>query len=276
MNEYELINLTYYNPKEAILFKAGKSDRERVTLYWCCNKDNCEAYKNNTCIQCNGLFGMSCPYGKKDVKEGYTKAAKKCGELVSLYKKEHENILYKLEYISRICKIGDYVYLNLPHLNNMVNPIYNKEMFFNDKLIKKEYFTPEFIIKLLEYNPRALIGGVIHSYQDKDIPLFSWQLKRYMFDEYNKVLSKYSRIENLARSVSFVGKKAKVKTLDKGLVKIGIYIFDWDGEYLRGKGKDLDYSLQNNEEILIKPNDDTYVKVYDDNTVTESTVFEKD
>ena len=82
IEDYKPINFTYYNPRTS-LFKAGKSDRERTTVYFCNNVESCDAYKRGKCVMLNGLYSHSCPYGKIERQEGYTKAARSCGVLIS-------------------------------------------------------------------------------------------------------------------------------------------------------------------------------------------------
>lgn len=80
IGEYKPINFTYYNPRTGI-FKSGKSDRERIFVYKCNNCENCDAYKRKCCVMLNGLWWHKCPYGAIEKKEGFTKAARKCGYL---------------------------------------------------------------------------------------------------------------------------------------------------------------------------------------------------
>lgn len=279
-NKYEVINIRTFNPRNS-MSKAVKKEREKVMIYSCCNKDNCDAYKKGHCIMFNGLYGARCPYGDYKEVYGYTGKAKKCGELLeeykNKYKKENNKLLTSVKFV---CCIGDYIHLNLAYLDNWVNPIYNKEtekMFFSRLLLKKEYFTNEFIIELLKYQPKALFGGVISDYQKEDAPLFAWQLKKYVPQKYNEVLKEYPKIEELANQVSFIGDEVRVKTLDPGKVCVSANKkpIIWDGEYLRGQVKDIAiFGTLVEEEFIIKPTDETVVYVYDNDTVNENTIFE--
>lgn len=272
MSNYEPINLTYYDPRNSF-FKAGKSDREKVSLYTCCNKNNCDAYKRKKCVMLNGLWGHQCPYGKINRREGYTKAAKNCGKLVGEYKQRYGDVAYAVSSLGFICNIGDYVFLNLPHLDNYVNPIRNNEFFVSEDMIKKEYFTPEFVVELIKFRPRAVFGGEITSYQKEEIPKFCTQLKRYMLDMYKKVMSIFPEIENLVNNIDYSGKYAKVKTLLPGKVALGIHTLKWDGDKILAKGKQQTSWGLTDEEIVITPNDNTYVKIIDNSTVTDETEF---
>ena len=272
MNNYEPINLTYYNPCNS-LFKASRSDRERVTLYTCCNKENCDAYKRNKCVMMNGLYGKKCPYGQKITETGFTKAARNCGKLIADYKKRYEEVEYSKNSLHFICTIGDYVFLNLNHLTNYVNSIRDKDFFVGEYMIKKSDFTPEFVVELIKYRPLALFGGVIPSYEKEDVPRFCTQLKRYMPEMYEHVKAIYPEIDKYIRNIDYSNKYAKVKTLLPGKIKISIYYCEWDGKVIRGTGKGLGIHDLKDAEVIVIPNDDTYVKIVDNATVTEETEF---
>ena len=272
MQEYKPINLTYYNPCTSV-FKAGKSDRERVALYQCCQSETCAAYKNKKCIMLNGIWGHGCPYGKQIRKEGYTKAARNCGVLVSEYRNKYSDVEYALKALSTVCKINDYVYTGLLHLRNYVNPIRPKDFFIFEDLIKIENFTPEFIVELIKFRPYAIFGGEIESYQKKYVPQFCNQLKRNIPDLYQQVVEIYPEIQNLIENINYVGKKAKVKTLLPGTVKLSSNILDWDGDVLKAKGEQILWCGLHDEEVTIIPDEHTVVEICNNDTVTDETVL---
>lgn len=272
IRDYKAINFTYYNPRTSI-FKSGKSDRERVSVYKCINCENCNAYKKKRCVMLNGLWGHDCPYGVIERKEGFTKAASKCGDLVRKYKEKYDNVGYALKTLNFVCEIGDYVYLGLPHLNGYNNPIRNNDFFIDDDMIKKEDFTPEFVVELIKYKPYALMGGVITSYRKEYIPKFCDQLKRLMPDMYEKVCVIYPEIEQIVENIDYIGKMAKLITLLPGKVKLSTDILEWDGELLHGKGKQISFWKLDDEKVIIIPNKNTMVTIYDNSTVTEETEF---
>lgn len=277
MEHYIPINLTCYDPNNSF-FKAGRSERERYTLYSCCNTENCKAHKNGKCILLNGLYGQRCPYGHRQSEEGYTKASRKCGELVNKAKEQHKDVYYALKPIEYPCFIGEYVYLNLPWLINYENSIRGKDFFFSDGLIRKENFTPEFVVELIKFRPRALMGGVIAEYQNKHVPNFVRQLRQRMPEMYVEVQKIYPEIDEIGilKNMNFVGKRALVKTLLP--CKVGlcghVHVAEWDGNVIKTNGKELGWLLNGSEVVTIEPTDNTYVEVIDNNSVTENTVFE--
>lgn len=272
--EYEPINFTYYNPKESI-FKAGRHEREKYTVYSCCNKENCDAYKCGMCLMLNwSAYGFhKCPYGKLHTNVGLTKAAKCCGDMISMAREQYKDVEYALKGLRHVCRIGDYVYLNLPHLYNYINPIRQRDFFVDDDTIKSEDFTPEFIVELIKFRPCALMGGEIRSYQKLSVPEFCDQLKRHMPEMFQEVKKIYPEIEGFVEDIDYRGKDAKVKTLLPGTVKLGSNIAQWDGEVIRMQGNQLMFCHLNNEEVVIIPNDSTCVTVANNKTVTNETEF---
>lgn len=269
---YEAINLTYYNPKTSI-FKPNRTDRERYTVYFCCKKDTCDAYKNGQCVMLSGLFGHHCPYGKTQKQEGVTIASRQCGKLIDKVKEQYPDLAYKLKAQTSLCRINDYMYIGLPHLVNLVNSIRERDFFVGNDMVLADKFTAEFVDELMKFQPRALMGGVITDYQTKYIPQFCFRLKRYMPELYEQVRAINSEIDDICNQVSFIGKKANVKTLKSGKVKINIHVVDWDGEHLISDAKELAVCGLKDEKVTIDVTDDTTVVIVDDNTVDSNTVF---
>lgn len=272
---YEPINLTYYNPRNSF-FKAGKSDRERYTLYSCCNKDNCDAYKREKCLMLNGLYGRSCPYGKCLRKEGFTKSARKCGDLILDIRNKYGEVEYKLKSLEFLCRIGEYIYIPLPHLTNYVNSIRDKNFFVGESLIKSSDFTKEFVMELIKFRPLEMFGGEITDYQKKEVPKFIIQLKRYMPDMYIFVLQEDETIANKITDINYVGKKAYVKTLLPSEVKLSTNRLTWTGDVIKATGNQINFWRLSNEDVTIIPTDKTLVEILDNESVTEDTIFENE
>lgn len=283
-----IINVTYFDPTTSIL-AASRTDREYVNIYDCNNHVNCQAYKNKTCILLNGLGGHVCPYGSKRKIIGYTKIAKTCGKLSREYKVNYKDQCYALSYIKHLEKCGDYIYLNLPWLDcndiyrsstdpnwdylKSINTEIKEKVEFKD-FVKVEYFTPEFIRRLIDFRPQAIMGGTINDYYDKRIPQFCYDLRKYFTDLYNETLKIKPEIEELANKVSFIGKSAKLKTLNPGKIKIGSNIFDWDGEKIVSTANELNmWGHLEDAIVTIYPTDNSIVHITDDNTINEHTVF---
>ena len=85
-----------------------------------------------------------------------------------------------------------------------------------------------------------------------------------------KELLKYDRVKELDLTLSCLDKRMKIKDLNKGYVKLDAYFFCgakytsyWDGEHIKVVFKDF----KEYEYMLIKPTDDVYVTVVDENTL---------
>jgi len=222
----------------------------------------------------NGLYAHSCPYGQIKREEGYTKAARRCGDLIRKRKDEYGDVAYSKGDLKFLCYIGDYVFLPLPHLINYSNSIREKNFFKGDgDIIRKEDFTPEFIVELIKYRPRAMMGGEITSYQREEIPKFCSQLKRYMPDMFDKVKMIYPEIEDRIEDIDYIDKWAKVVTLLPGKVKLSTDILEWDGEVIRAEGSQISFWRLNKEPVVVTPDENTYVQIVDNATVTDDTEF---
>ena len=270
---YEDINFTCFNPINAI-FKEGRNQKASYRVYSCCNKENCQAYSDGRCILLNPVifYWEPCPYGKVREVEGYTRKARKFSSFLSEAKDKYGEISRKLSGLNYPAIIGDKVYVPLPFLDNYVNPL--KEI--KNKFVDKDMFTADFVIMLADFRPEAMFGGVIKSYQEENVPEFLLKLKRRFPELYQEVTEKRPDLAAVVDNISYVGKRAKVKTLLPGKVKLGTRTAVWDGTVMVGNGSELLslFSLTN-ERVEIYPDDSTYVEITDDATVTESTEFKE-
>ena len=273
--DFKPINLTYYNPRTSF-FKAGKNDRESYTLYSCSNCENCQAYKNHRCVMIGGLWGRRCPYGRISRKEGYTKSAKKCGELIESMKTRYPDIGYALKEQKALCQVGDYVWIPLPWLVNHVNSVREREFFWGEYFVKNEDFTAEFVVELVNFRPRALMGGEISDYKKKYVPEFVRQVKIGFPEKYEEALRIQPSVAELAEKVEYKGKKAKLSSLKPGRVKVGIYEVEWDGVRLYGKAREFGVDVEGDLEIRFGEGESekTVATIVDEGTVGEETEIE--
>lgn len=268
IGDYKPICFTYYDPN----YYQGMADyysheKDRVFVYKCNNCDNCDAYKRKRCVMLN-KSGYKCPYCEIEKNESFD------GSLIRKYRKRYGDIENALKPLDFVCRIADCVYIGVPYY--LYNNTINYDNFVSEKIIKETSFTPEFIVKLIKYIPCELLDGEITSYQDKLVIKFCDQLKRFMPDMYKKVYEIYPTIESMAARADYIGDKAKLTTLRPGKVKLSTDIFEWNGKLLHGKGKQLSYDWElDDEEVIIIPNENTMVTICDNSTVTEETEFEE-
>lgn len=278
--KYEYIMLTTYDPNNS-LFKSTSKDYSSYTLYSCCNCDNCNAFKRNKCALRSGLWGNYCPYGKVSTNQGFTKRSKKCSSFIYEAKNLYTPQIRgnnNLESLNFTCEIGEYVYIDLPHLHNYSNSIDKELGIEHEHFIPKEKFDFELVDKLLNYHPQALFGGEITNYQKKNIPQFIIQLKRYFPKLYKEVVKKHPQYQDLFSKINYVKKQAKVTTLLPSEVCLTCSMnnhLQWDGEKLSGKAKNLISftDLDKDTMIYIYPTDKDYVYICENDSVTEETEF---
>lgn len=277
---YIPINFTYYNPATS-LFKTGRNDRERVTVYKCNNCENCNAYKNNKCILMNFIYGIRCPYGYIHSEEGLTKSAKNCGKLIRKYEKEYGDIKYKISSADSVYSIGDYIFVPLPHVTGAAS-CFDKSLFYSTDtsgfLIERSKFTIDFIVSLFLYRPITWFGNsIIKSYESESLPKFAFQLYKNMKEMYNSVLEVFPQIEEYTKKYSFVGKKAKVTTLLPSDVNLCSNIWKWDGKVMSINLKNIlmlsSDSKISDEVVYFEPGSEVVVGITNNDSVTDSTVF---
>lgn len=270
LKPYEPINFTYYDPANSF-FKSSGNDKARYTVYFCNNKNGCQAYARKKCVMLGGLFGEHCPYGRKSTTSGPTRRAKSYYGFLSSAKEKYSEVSYRLKDLRFPAKIGDKVYIPLPHLKNYVNPIAQIQ---GEHFISADAFTADFVIMLADYKPRALFGNeVIRSYQAEEVPKFLSQIKKYFPELYGEVIEKRPDLDKRIQNINYIDKLARVKTLLPGVVKLSTNSLEWNGEVLTAKGKDISFFGLENEKVVIYPNDHTYVKIADNETVTDDTEF---
>lgn len=271
--EYKKILVTYYDPNNTI-FKSTNKDKASYTVYMCCNHEKCEAFKQGKCTLRNGLSTGYCPYGKMVRNQGPTKRAKSCLSFLIQAKEECKDTLTShLDPCDKLCKIGDYIYLNLSYLDNYVNPIVEKLGIVKQQFLPKEKFSVETIKTLLDYRPLALFGGEITSYREKELPPFIYELQAQYPLIYQEVKKAGGSLPDKKDLSFLLGKKAFVKTLSPGRVKIGIKYWEWDGKKLTGIGKDIIGSGLNEEKIVMYPNENTKCIVCEERTIGDNTRF---
>ena len=269
-----------WNPENA-LFKQKKSEKAKGHIYSCKCPEKCELYAKGNCV----LFKNYCPYGSKNTTVGYSRMASKFSSWIYEFMDKHKdacNARSRLKQPEKMEYFMDLVYIPISHLglNENMDFVDGKGYFaYSYPIVKRSDFNEEFISKqILGFNPRALMGGAIWDYQEKEVPKFLRWLKRLdpvLFDKVKALNPDYRSFTKL----SDVGKKAVLQTLNPN---IGTFAdtsnraWTWDGEYLyssnvRFYGTILE--LEEIEECRLKPKDRAIVKVTDDNQVNDNTEF---
>lgn len=273
----EVICSWTYDPSGPTLFKRDKNDRCSGFAIHCSNKDNCSLFKAGKCLKRN-ILPDRCPYGRLTEERGPTQRAR--GYYSSLQKLKEK---YPYKPIAnapvKIAFIGDYVYLPYSFMDMCpgVGFIEKRTLFAGGApFIRREEFNVGTVRELISFHPHALMGGEIKEYQEKSVPEFLTHLKELCPEIFNQlVLSDY-----LKAKITNIGRKAYVKTLNPGVIKVNRELWNWDGEKLTLE-KDLlvgigfDYVGKKFESSLLicVPSDSLAATIHDESQVNENTKF---
>lgn len=270
----EVIKIQTYDPCNSI-FKSSSSDKEYVNIFYCNKKDTCKAYQSGKCVQPKpSVSGFeSCPYGHYKRLTGFTKRARNCGKLVDQYKTKYAN-LKPLKPLNCLCEINDYIYLGLPLLETFVNSV-GIPLYKNKKMIKKEDFNVENLIKIVDYIPRdAMAYREIKDYQER-IPFFLLLVEEQFPRLFAELIERRPDVIEKRKLATHKGRTAYVKTLKPGKVKMKDDVFTWDGIELSCPINTIYAGGKFTDEICrVVPNDNVLVTIIDETTVTADTRFD--
>ena len=227
------------------------------------------------------LFSGSVPGIYKERVNGYSPRAMSYGKIRRNYQKQYPELedKYKIIPLTDGTDFNGFVYTVLPYLED--NQVISDKMKEIDtvnkfKFIKKElFFDKEFVTAFLTLKPTDCFGKEIKVWQDKHLPNFLKNLKLRSKEIYKELLN-YDKVKELDGFLSSKNEKAKVKTLNKGFVKIDEIMFKEDECTAYWTGEVIEVTFNNNKsynKITIEPTDEMLVIIIDENTVNENTVF---
>lgn len=227
------------------------------------------------------LFSGSVPGIYKERINGYSPRAMSYGKIRRNYQEQYPDLedKYKIIPLTSGTEFNGFVYTALPYLED--NQVIQDKMKGIDsvnkfKFIKKElFFDEEFVTAFLTFKPVDCFGKEIKIWQDKHLPNFLKNLKLRSKEIYKELLN-YDKVKELDEFLSSKNEKAKVKTLNKGFVKIDEIMFKEDECIAYWNGKVIEVTFNNNKsynKIIIEPTDEMLVVIIDENTVNENTVF---
>lgn len=223
-----LINAYIFNP-------AFVDVKARCELIFCDNSEKCPLLQKGKCVQNIGIFGgVKCPHGINKIEYGFTRKAQSFKKWMNDKKQQYESVLEKVDcqnIYEKLVDLGDYVYLPYPYITNLVNSL---PFIINRNFCKKEDFTPENMLSIIEFMPKALMGGVITSFQEKEAPRFVEHLMTEMPEKYSELVEKYPdiKIKFAKEKINYIKRKAILST-----VKIGSEFKDVDGNILIWDGE---------------------------------------
>lgn len=263
---------------------SSKNDKDFVNIFYVKNKET-EDLINEIGFIPSDIFGPIYPnvYKRKEI--GFTSRAKSYGKIKNKFQKQYPDLEDKFPSKTPNVgtNLGGLIYSNLSFVSNYVNPLIKEysNYFQTEKYIKIEAFEDvDFLQNLLDYKPLALIGGEITDYQKKQLPKFLKSLK-YSNPELFEKLLQFKKVQDLNEILTPVGKKVKVFTLKPSYVKLinspeqfsMTSSYFWDSEkIIINHGKEgIKYT--GIETLTFVPKEDYVVKVLDEKSVTENTIF---
>ena len=227
------------------------------------------------------LFSGSVPGIYKERVNGYSPRAMSYGKIRRNYQEQYPELedKYKIIPLTDGTDFNGFVYTVLPYLED--NQVISDKMKEIDtvnkfKFIKKElFFDKEFVTAFLTFKPTDCFEKEIKVWQDKHLPNFLKNLKLRSKEIYKELLN-YDKVKELDGFLSSKNEKAKVKTLNKGFVKIDEIMFKENECTAYWTGEVIEVTFNNNKsynKITIEPTDEMLVIIIDEDTVNEKTVF---
>lgn len=278
--ESKVVSCSIFNPCNSI-FKHPANARAECTVVRC-SLEKCPLRESGTCTWIPPIGYDACPYGKVSCSTGYTKRAGKFSSWIREKEKEYEGIPSLKYPHKRLAFIGDYVYLPYAHidLNESVPFIRHSHYFVSGcRFIHKNAWNIKNILSIIDFRPRAMMGGEIRQYQEKEIPKFLSHVRESDVDMWNQIIKERPELD---KEPNYVGRKALLKTVKPGIKwttdKSYPVKWWWNGEKVITIGLNAynstwgDVKLKSMDLKAI-PADDATIIIKDNSWVTENTEF---
>lgn len=279
------IHFHLYDPTAHSLFKTKANDKAESHSIHCSNSENCALFARGECVL-RELFvsANGCAYGSLSISMGPTKRAKGFSKWVAEQRKKYEGVGELSWPTKRMAIVGDNVFLPYAHMNmNHSVPFLKHHMFFSNgsHFMPLRSFTLDVVLNMLDFRPKAMMGGEITEYQKTEIPTFLTHLKEEMPDMYAMVIKARPDKEGVMRSN--IGRKAYIHSLRPGVVvtkyhnekSLRTQHWKWDGEYLISDDAGLSFAIVAFDECVIrlKPKQGETVEIVSDDQVDEATRY---
>ncbi len=184
--------------------KPYKKNEKCYALQYHCDITDCPLRAQNECIHVEMLD--RCTYGSVGRVTGWTPRAKKYSAFLKEWQQKAKENPITQPKERKIAFIGGYVwlpYVHMDHLNGKSKGIvferYSHALSDIDlPFMPRGCFTPETIVKLVEFRPQALFGGTITHYFDEVVPRFLADLQEIDPELFENALSLKPEIEEIA------------------------------------------------------------------------------
>lgn len=278
MEDFKIVSVGIYNPKNSV-FKSNRNDKATCEIIKCSSSENCSLLKKGQCTMSDSLGWVRCPYSRITKEEGFTPKAIKFHSWINERVEKYSGIPRLKSHSKVIAEVGNYIFLPYNHMDMCDNVPFIKTGMALSKgqpFILKNEFTVDVINTLLSFNPKALFGGIIESYQKEVVPRFIEHLRDYYPDLFRETLLVNSRLKDYVKA-DYIGRKAVLQTLN---ANVGSYqdihgkSWLWDGEWLTCKESVSIFGLSNkNSETKVKPEGKVEVKITDNNQVNSESII---
>ncbi len=274
------ISRSVFDPTSSI-FKSARNKRAECATIWC-KLAKCPLLELNTCMWAPIINWTKCPYGRTTVETGPTKRAQSFYVWVRDQKQKYQDVGIVKYPAKKMAFIGEYIYLPYSFMcMNEAVPFLQKEIAFGNGicLIPQESWNLDIVLKILDFHPRSLMGGIITDYQKKEIPLFLLHLRETDPAMWSELIIARPKLDI---TPNHIGRKALIKTLNHPITwttkKDYPVKWIWNGtqvithsahSYSRTWG-DLDLE---NFELCATPTNHAAIIVQNNAWVNENTVF---
>lgn len=248
-----------------------KGQTKRAGLYelFCEKPETCDLLaKEETCLHCGAL--MQCRFGRKVGTEGPTRAARSFSSTLEGWKKRNEGFMGRLKSLAAYNRVfKTHGHFCLPYSFMAKEFMGPSDAPMESKWVAEDEMNTDLLERLCSYYPRSWGGGVISSYQDKEIPKFIADLKAHYPDVF--YLLPEAQKARLA-SISYIGRRADLTTCAPGKYVFAKKTWEWDGEVLRGY--DMIFQPVDGELLItIKPKPGEPVTITSNDQVAADTRF---
>ncbi len=229
------------------------------------------------------LGWVRCPYGRISEDVGPTRRARKFSTWIHKHKDKHPGVPTLGYPAHKMALVGDFVYLPYVYMNmNEAAPFEGHSGLFckGTCLIPKDNWTVDLVCCLLDFHPRDLMGRVITSYQEKEVPLFLMHLREVDCEMWQQLIVRCPELDVVP---DHTGRKAILKTLAHPIEwntgHEGYPVcWRWDGKQLMTTSPSAYSSIWGKvtlSELTLTgvPADDAVVKVRSNDWVTGDTIF---
>lgn len=274
MNEtkqYKKIHYHMFNPVRHNIFGNKKSDKATAYYIMCCNSENCNLYKKETCAL-RTMLGL-CPYGKKYYEEGYTQRAKNFYTWIDNKNKKNKEIKCLSSPSIIMDKVGEYVYLPYPFVSG-----YKGIKLKHREFLELEHFNKiETLKEIINLIPKDLMMNKITRYQKEIVPKFVIHLSEKFPEIFKKVKKEIPRAKEIYDNHTNVGRSAMLFSInpDIGILKdIHGGEWTWDGKYLTSSKNKMSFGLVPKfTEVRLKIEEDQPIIISDDKQTNKNTVY---